>query len=82
MNRLLTILALSALLIAVGMPLAAQNDAAAQIFAQLDVNKDGKLSQAEFTAHPDLSDDMFGKWDANGDKSISKAEFAAGYGKG
>ena len=49
--------------------------------AQLDANRDGKLTQTEFTAHPDLTAEVFKKWDADGDKSISKAEFMANYGK-
>ncbi len=57
------------------------DDAAAQMFAQLDANQDGKLTVAEFTANPDLTADIFKKWDADGDKSISKAEFVANFGK-
>jgi Ca2+-binding EF-hand superfamily protein len=51
------------------------------VFAQLDSDKDGKLSLTEFSAHPGLTNDMFGAWDSNGDKYVSKTEFIANYGK-
>ena len=55
-----------------------------QVFASLDTNKDGKLSQEEFAKlfrDAKVSDVQaeFAKWDKNGDKSISMEEFKAGY---
>ena len=81
MKKILGIMAASALLTTMaGLPAAAQQDEAEQLFAQLDANKDGKLSEAEFTAHPDLTKDVFAQWDADGDKYVSKAEFTANFG--
>ena len=63
---------------------APQAQSADQVFAALDANKDGKLSQEEFAKlvrDAKVSDDQteFVKWDKNGDKSISMEEFKAGY---
>ena len=82
MHKLLGSITLAAALF-VGAPLLpgqAQDDPASQLFAQLDSNKDGKLSQTEFTSHPDLTADVFKAWDADKDGSISKAEFVKNYG--
>ena len=62
-------------------PALAQQTPAERTFAQLDADRDGKLSQSEFTAHPDLTTDQFSSWDSDGDKSISKAEFTANFGQ-
>lgn len=52
---------------------------ATQMFARLDVNKDGKLDQADREmARQQMREKIFAKLDANGDGSISKAEFMAG----
>lgn len=61
---------------------AQEADPADELFAALDRNQDGKLTQAEFTAHPDLTAEIFAKWDTNGDKSVTKAEFKSNYGAG
>lgn len=48
------------------------------LFARLDVNKDGKLDQADREAHmAEMKAKMFARLDANGDGSISRAEFMA-----
>ena len=70
----------AALLVGGSATLAQQPDAADQVFAQLDANKDGKLSMAEFTTHPDLSEEAFAACDTDKDKAVSKAEFKARYG--
>lgn len=49
------------------------------MFAKLDVNHDGKLDQADRTAH---EAEMFDKMDANHDGSISRDEFMAAHQKG
>jgi Ca2+-binding EF-hand superfamily protein len=59
----------------------APQDPVDQIFAQLDANHDGKLTQAEFTAHPDLDVNAFTACDADSDKAVSKDEFKAKYGR-
>lgn len=52
--------------------------AATAMFARLDVNKDGKLDQADRElGRQQKRDKMFARLDTNGDGSISKAEFAA-----
>lgn len=63
---------------------APQAQSAEQVFAALDANKDGKLSQEEFAKlfrDAKVSDVQteFVKWDKNGDKNISMEEFKAGY---
>ena len=80
MYKLLTTMSLAAVL---GLSLASAQtpSGAEQLFAQLDANRDGQLSQAEFTAHPDMTAEMFKTFDADGDKSVSKAEFIAQYGQ-
>ncbi|PNU03974.1 EF-hand domain-containing protein [Novosphingobium guangzhouense] len=51
---------------------------ATQLFAKLDVNKDGKLDKADRELmHQQMREKMFAKLDTNGDGSISKAEFMA-----
>ncbi|WP_404479771.1 hypothetical protein [Novosphingobium sp. BL-52-GroH] len=52
--------------------------AATAMFARLDVDKDGKLDQADRDlGRQQMRDRMFARLDANGDGSISKAEFSA-----
>lgn len=63
---------------------APQAQSADQVFAALDTNKDGKLSQEEFAKlfrDAKVSDVQteFAKWDKNADKSISMDEFKAEY---
>lgn len=51
---------------------------ATELFAKLDVNKDGKLDKADRELmHQQRREKMFAKLDTNGDGSISKAEFMA-----
>lgn len=51
---------------------------ATEMFARLDVNKDGKLDKADRElGRQQMREKMFAKLDANGDGSISKAEFMA-----
>ena len=84
------ILAAGFLLMATGLPAVAQQkqeqqtqQTADQMFASLDTNNDGKLSEAEFSPALQGSDEQkkqtFAKWDTNGDKSISLEEFKANY---
>ena len=80
-----------ALLLSGGLPVSAQDDSqkAAEVFAALDANKDGRLSQTEFDrlfamqgeANVSAQDKQneFKAWDADGDQSISGAEFTAKY---
>jgi len=61
-----------------------QTQSAEQVFAMLDTNKDGKVSQEEFAKlfrDAKVSDVQaeFTKWDKNGDKSLTMEEFKAGY---
>ena len=84
MKKLLTTMTLAAM--SASLPLFAQSnpaggDDAAQMFAQLDTNKDGKLSQSEFAGMPDGTAETFKAWDTDGDNAISQDEFAAKYGK-
>ncbi|HKR92997.1 EF-hand domain-containing protein [Novosphingobium sp.] len=51
---------------------------AEEMFARLDVNKDGKLDQTDREAHrAEMRSHMFDKLDTNHDGSISKSEFLA-----
>lgn len=51
---------------------------ATEMFARLDVNKDGKLDKADRELrHQQMREKMFARLDTNGDGSISKAEFIA-----
>jgi hypothetical protein len=62
-----------------------------QVYAALDANKDGKLSENEFTrlfemegqasASAQEKQQEFKSWDSDSDGSISKAEFSAKYGR-
>lgn len=55
----------------------------AEMFAMMDVNKDGKLDQADRAAHESaMRDEHFTKLDSNKDGSISRAEFDAGHSGG
>jgi Ca2+-binding EF-hand superfamily protein len=61
-----------------------QPQTAEQVFAALDSNHDGKLSQEEFAKlfrDAKVSDvqEEFARWDKNGDKSLTMDEFKAGY---
>jgi Ca2+-binding EF-hand superfamily protein len=61
-----------------------QEMSADEVFARLDGDRDGKLSEAEFSranasASAEEKKQMFADWDADGDSSISKAEFTAKY---
>ncbi|MEN9926432.1 MAG: hypothetical protein RL268_2558 [Pseudomonadota bacterium] len=49
---------------------------AAEMFAKMDVNKDGKLDQADRGAH---RAQMFDRLDANKDGNVSRDEFAAAH---
>ena len=49
---------------------------AAEMFAKMDVNKDGKLDQADRAAH---RTEMFDRLDANKDGNVSREEFAAAH---
>jgi len=49
---------------------------AAEMFAKMDVNKDGKLDQADRGAH---RAQMFDRLDANKDGTVSRDEFAAAH---
>ncbi|MEE4451794.1 EF-hand domain-containing protein [Novosphingobium resinovorum] len=51
---------------------------ATEMFARLDVNKDGKLDKADRElARQQMREKIFAKLDTNGDGAISKAEFMA-----
>lgn len=87
---LLSLMLGAALMIAGGLPVAAQQPDASgdKAFASLDADGDGKLTVAEFgklfemegrTATDQEKQNEFAAWDANGDGSISKAEFSANY---
>ncbi len=52
----------------------------ALVFAALDVNHDGKITQAEAQKNP-LVAQMFAQADKNHDGALSKAEFDAAFGK-
>jgi hypothetical protein len=60
-----------------------QPQTAEQVFAALDTNHDGKLSQevAKLFRDAKVSDVQaeFARWDKNGDKSLTMDEFKAGY---
>jgi len=61
-----------------------QPQTAEQVFAALDANHDGKLSQDEFAKlfrDAKVSDVQaeFARWDKNGDKNLTMEEFKAGY---
>lgn len=85
-------LMLAGALMLVGLPLAAQQaeqpDPSQQIFASLDTNQDGELSQSEFAAmfegRPEQVSDEdkereFKTWDGDSSGSISKEEFKSNY---
>lgn len=82
MKKLLTAMTLAAMSATFPLLMAQGNgQGAEQVFAQLDSDRDGKLSQTEFAALPDSTAETFKAWDSDGDKSISKSEFLANYGK-
>jgi Ca2+-binding EF-hand superfamily protein len=65
-------------------PKQGQQMTAADVFARLDADRDGKLSEAEFSranasASAQEKKEQFSEWDADGDSSISKGEFTAKY---
>jgi Ca2+-binding EF-hand superfamily protein len=53
---------------------------AALVFAALDANKDGKVTQAEAQKNAAVVQ-MFGQADKNKDGSLSKDEFQAAFGR-
>ena len=61
-----------------------QAPSAETVFAALDTDHDGKLSQEEFAKlfrEAKISDvqEEFARWDKNGDKTLSMEEFKASY---
>lgn len=89
-KALLSLMLGAALMIAGGLPVAAQQPDASgdKAFASLDSDKDGKLTIAEFgklfemegkTATDQEKQNEFKAWDANADGSVSKTEFSANY---
>lgn len=88
-KTILTLLLAGALLTVGHLPAAPQDSKADQVFASLDANQDGALSQAEFnklfemegqqTVSDQEKQSTFKAWDADGDGAISKAEFSAKY---
>jgi len=61
-----------------------QAPSAETVFAALDTDHDGKLSQGEFAKlfrEAKISDvqEEFARWDKNGDKTLSMEEFKASY---
>jgi hypothetical protein len=94
MKKALLSMAMMGMLASTGLVLSAQQEgqqpkqgqemSADDVFARLDADRDGKLSEAEFSrAHASASAEekkqQFADWDADGDSSISKAEFTAKY---
>lgn len=56
---------------------------AAEMFAKMDANKDGRLDQADRAAHQSaMRDEHFTKLDSNKDGSISRQEFDAAHSGG
>ncbi len=56
---------------------------AAEMFAKMDVNKDGRIDQVDRTAHEiAMRNEHFTKLDTNKDGSISRAEFDAAHSGG
>ena len=56
---------------------------AAEMFAEMDVNKDGRIDQSDRTAHEiAMRNEHFTKLDTNKDGSISRAEFDAAHSGG
>lgn len=56
---------------------------AAEMFTKMDVNKDGRIDQADRTAHEiAMRNEHFTKLDTNKDGSISRAEFDAAHSGG
>jgi Ca2+-binding EF-hand superfamily protein len=91
-TNVLTVAFAAALLVFGGLSAFAQEEkSAADVFAALDSNRDGKLSQAEFSrifemegntnASAQEKQQAFKAWDSDGDGAISKAEFTAKYEK-
>jgi Ca2+-binding EF-hand superfamily protein len=89
-KALLSLMLGGALMIASGLPMAAQQPDASgdKAFASLDGDKDGKLSMTEFgklfemegkKATDQEKQEEFKAWDANADGSVSKTEFSANY---
>jgi len=70
------------LLLGIGLVLAtpALAQDAALVFAALDANKDGKVTQAEAQKNAAVMQ-MFAQADKNKDGSLSKDEFQAAFGK-
>jgi hypothetical protein len=58
-----------------------------EVFARLDADRDGKLTEAEFAraqagGSAQEKKQQFSEWDSNGDGAISKEEFTAKHGPG
>lgn len=64
-----------------GLASGSQRQAAPHTFADIDTDKDGRISRTEFAAAHDGKDAMFSKVDSNGDGFISKQEFDAHHAK-
>jgi Ca2+-binding EF-hand superfamily protein len=87
MNKLaMTVFSVGLFAMAAGIPAFGQQPhhavkaSADDMFASLDANHDGKLSEAEFRSYASKNKKAsFKDWDADGDKSISKEEFEAKY---
>lgn len=60
---------------ATGTPMPGKDHSSHAMFGTVDMNKDGRISQAEARSHTELQT-AFGKLDADGDTYLSQSEFA------